>query len=501
MGKEENLIIRREFVQLLISSGILPSDKVFEAIDQLLDKNLIAQAKKYISDNQVSDEEAFCSAVESMLIQDHRLDQSLGGTYGAPKQIVLLEDYLAESRKLEVKDFVSHFRKRYDAIQGLLMGRQELQGLTSISRISQSANQQNSAFVGIIMDIQETKNKNILITFEDPTGQVLALVSKNRPDLIAQAKSLVHDDIVGITGTLREDLFLIDGVLLPDVPHTKDFKKSPKEGYAVFLSDIHVGSNNFLEDKFMRFIKWLNGQIGTQEQREMVKKIKYLFIIGDLVDGVGVYPGQEDELTITDVKDQYKRSAELLSMIPKNIRIVVGPGNHDAMRLAEPQPRITKEYAQPLYDVPNVTLVPNPAYITIEKTEEFDGFDILMYHGYSFDYFVASVDSIRNAGGYDRADLIMKFLLQRRHLAPTHESTVYVPHASADPLVISKIPDFFVSGHIHKSSVANYRGITMICGSCWQAKTAFQERVGHNPEPARVPVVDLKTRKVKILRF
>ena len=52
-----------------------------------------------------------------------------------------------------------------------------------------------------------------------------------------------------------------------------------------------------------------------------------------------------------------------------------------------------------------------------------------MYHGYSFDYFVAQVDSLRNQGGYDRADLIMKFLLKRRHLAPSHLSTLYIPDA------------------------------------------------------------------------
>ena len=124
-----------------------------------------------------------------------------------------------------------------------------------------------------------------------------------------------------------------------------------------------------------------------------------------------------------------------------------------------------------------------------------------MYHGYSFDYFVANVDDIRNKGGYDRADLIMKFLLKRRHLAPTHTSTLYIPDTEHDPLVIDKVPDFFITGHIHKSIAANYKNITLISGSCWQAKTAFQEKVGHNPEPGRVPIVNLKTREIKILNF
>ena len=124
-----------------------------------------------------------------------------------------------------------------------------------------------------------------------------------------------------------------------------------------------------------------------------------------------------------------------------------------------------------------------------------------MYHGYSFDFYVANVDQIRNNGGYHRADLIMKFLLKRRHLAPAFKSTPYLPAHKEDPLLIKKVPDIMISGHIHYSSVAHYKGVTMICGSCWQGKTDFQEKLGHTPEPGRVPIVNLKTREVKVLRF
>jgi len=91
--------------------------------------------------------------------------------------------------------------------------------------------------------------------------------------------------------------------------------------------------------------------------------------------------------------------------------------------------------------------------------------------------------------------------LQRRHLAPTHTSTLYIPETTKDPLTIEKIPDIFATGHIHKSIASHYKSITLICGSCWQSKTAFQEKVGHNPEPSRVPIVNLKTREAKILKF
>ena len=171
------------------------------------------------------------------------------------------------------------------------------------------------------------------------------------------------------------------------------------------------------------------------------------------------------------------------------------------MRLSEPQPVLSRDFAKPMHELTNVIMISNPGYVNIYSTENFPGFDVMMYHGYSFDYFVAQVDSLRNQGGYDRADLIMKFLLKRRHLAPTHLSTLYIPDTKNDPLVVEKVPDFFLSGHIHKTATANYRNTTLICGSCWQSKTNFQEKVGHNPEPSRVPIVNLQTREIKILKF
>ena len=315
------------------------------------------------------------------------------------------------------------------------------------------------------------------------------------------AGDIVNDEVLGISGSNGDKIVFANKVHFPDIPLHKELKKAPKEAYAIFLSDMHLASDHFLPEKFQKFIDWLQGKVGSDSQKIIASKVKYLFIIGDLIDGIGIYPGQEDELTINDLTKQYEAVADYLIQIPSHIQIIICPGNHDGVRLAEPQPVLYKDLAKSLWDISNVTMVTNPAYINIPASEGFPGFDVLMYHGYSFDYYVANVDSIRNNGGYDRGDLIMKFLLQKRHLAPSHTSTVYIPETTHDPLVIKDVPDFFVTGHIHKSTAANYRNITLISGSCWQSTTPFQEKVGHHPEPARVPVVNLQTREVKIMRF
>jgi len=418
--------------------------------------------------------------------------------------VEIISSYDKSSVKREMKHFVDYFKVRYNALSRILQGRQELQAVISINRLKNKQMRDKVSIIGLVLDISVTKNNNLILTLEDPTGTIKVVINKSNSKLFAKTNELVLDEVIGISGMLGDNVIFVNEIYFPDIPIGKEYKKSPDEVHAAFISDIHVGSNMFLPNDFEKFISWLNGKTGTEEQRDIAKKVKYLFIIGDLVDGVGIYPDQDKELVIKDIKEQYKKCAEYLEKIRDDVNIIVCGGNHDAVRLAEPQPKLDPKYAKPIYDLmstKNLKIVSNPAMINIHKKENFPGFDVLIYHGYSFDYYVSNVDYIRNNGGYNKAEVIMEFLLRKRHLAPSHSSTLYIPDSEKDFLVIDKVPDFFVTGHIHKASISRYHNVTTICSSCWQAKTNFQEKVGHNPEPSIVPVVNLHTREVKKMRF
>ena len=106
------------------------------------------------------------------------------------------------------------------------------------------------------------------------------------------------DEVIGISGSLGNKIIFSNVVLYPDIPTTIEMKKAPDEAYAVFLSDIHFGSKDFLHEEFDKFTKWISGEVGSEKQKETAKKVKYVFIVGDMVDGIGIYPGQDEELTI-----------------------------------------------------------------------------------------------------------------------------------------------------------------------------------------------------------
>ena len=41
----------------------------------------------------------------------------------------------------------------------------------------------------------------------------------------------------------------------------------------------------------------------------------------------------------------------------------------------------------------------------------------------------------------------------------------------------------------------------VITGSCWQAQTQFEEKVGNIPDTCKVPVLNLKTRELNVFDF
>jgi len=400
-------------------------------------------------------------------------------------------------KKIEVKDFVKVFRDRFLTIKNFIQ-EHDINGLTSIGKISN--NKRFLSIIGLVRAKRITKNKNLLLTLEDLTGKINVVIHHDKTELFEKGKNVVLDEVIAVKGAGSSDIIFANDIIFPDIA-AKEKKRSDKEEYVAFTSDIHVGSDKFLEQNFSKFIDWLNGKIGSEKQREFALKTKYLFIVGDTVDGVGVYPKQEKELIIKDIREQYKKLAHYLNKIRKDVTIIICPGGkHDAVRLIEPQPKIPKEIAPDLYEIKNLILTTNPSIVRISQSESFPGFNVLMYHGDSYDYYADSVDPLRQNNAKLRPDMIIHFLLKKRHLAPTHTSTTYYP-GEQDYLVIRKIPDIFVSGHIHKSAISSYNNILTISCSCWQSKTAYQEKFGHEPDPCKVPILNLKTGKVNMLDF
>ncbi len=408
-------------------------------------------------------------------------------------QIKVLSKTPSYRKKIVVEDFVKNLRNRFQDLREILQEHNELEGLVSINKLSKT--RQKISIIGIVCDKRMTKNKNILLDVEDLTGKIRILISQNKPDLYKKAEEISLDSVMGFTGFGDREIFFANNIVFPEAM-IHERKKSPVEESAIFIGDLHYGSKLFMEEGFLKFVDYLNGKHGKENE---VEKIKYLFLVGDMVSGVGVYPGQKRDLKIEDLEAQFQGLAEILSKIRRGIKIIISPGNHDGVRLMEPQPVLDEKYAWPLYNMKNVTLTGNPCYVNIGARKNFSGFDVLTYHGFSYPFYANTVPSLVEKS-LNEPDKIMAYLLKNRHLAPTYSSVQAYP-SEKDELVIKKVPDIFVSGHTHKCAVSYYNNILVVSGSGWEEETEYQKRKGNQPDFCKVPMFNLKTRAVKILDF
>ncbi len=404
----------------------------------------------------------------------------------------LIQDF---KKKPVVNDFVNYFKNRLYEMKEYLQVHSNLKNPVSINKIS--SDRGNFSLIGIVFDKRITKNKNILLELEDLTGTIKVLINQNKPEVYKKGEEISLDSVIGVNCSGSREIVFANDIIFPDTA-LLERKKSPYDESVLFISDLHMGSKLFLEKKFQKFINYLNGEIPGSNKEE-IDKIKYLFIVGDLVAGVGIYPSQEKDLIYNNLEEQFLKAAEMLKKIRKDIKIILSPGNHDCVRLMEPQPILDEKYAWPIFDLKNVFLTGNPAYVNIGAKQGFQGFDVLTYHGFSFPYYANIIPSLI-VGRMNSPEKIMAYLLKNRHLAPTHKSVQYFP-SEKDNLIIRKIPDILVSGHSHKSAVTYYNNILIISGSSWEEITPFQEKMGNEPDFCKVPMFNLKTRQIKILDF
>jgi DNA polymerase II small subunit len=402
--------------------------------------------------------------------------------------VKILSNIDFKSSKIEASDFVSYFRSRFEFLRDLLVKR-GFDNLSSIRRLG--VNSGVYTIVAMISGKRITKSKNLLIEIEDLTGRSIVLVNRENKELFERAQNLVLDDVVGFRVSGSSKMLFANDFIFPEAKLDSE-RFGDVDEFVAFSGDFHVGSRMFLEDRVLKFVDWLNGEVGDERQRAIARRVRYLFLVGDNIDGVGIYPGQEKFLKIKSCWAQYRKLEEILRKIRKDVLIVMCPGQNDAVWLGEPQAAISDKWAPGLIGMENLFLVSNPCEVEIGS-----GFKVLMYHGASINGFIGEMPKLRGV----KVSKIMEEILKRRHLAPIYGIMDYIPRKDKDDLVIGNVPDIFVVGDRHRAEVESYNNVLMVSTSCWQSITPFEERVGNKPDPCKVPLFNLKTREVKIMDF
>jgi len=417
---------------------------------------------------------------KSFLINQEDLEDFLG-----LKEVEVLESnykiLFEPSKKITsakgLSGFNALFYSRFTKLKRIISNRPEAKFVKPISSIITTKLKEDLYFYGLLSERKVERNMTKLIV-DDLSGSIESVVFDK--ELLKKANVLLSDQFLMLrVNRGKNGRFVVKDIIVPDIPdHITNRLKV--ETYAVFLSDLHIGSKYFMEKEWGDFVLWLSSP------DPIARKIRFILIAGDLVDGVGIYPGQDKELNFLKVDEQLEKTVELLEKIPKYIKIFLMPGNHDPGRRALPQPAIPKIYNTKLWDNENFVMLGNPALVSL------NGVKVLCFHGQSID------DIVRTTPGlsYDRPAKVMRQLLQARHLSPIYGSQTPIAPETEDMMVIDDVPDIFHTGHVHVMELDMYRGVLILNSGSWQHQTPFQASVGVTPTPGIAVIVNLQNFKV-----
>ena len=381
----------------------------------------------------------------------------------------------------EIGDFVKNVNDRFSKLKGVLESRPSKNNVVKLER----ANKLVGEFVRVIGMVSRknvTKKGHLSLEIEDENTALFILVLKDDEEVFDKANKLVMDDVIAIDVKVGANYCMAKDITWPDMP-VKAKKTIDKDLSIAFISDMHIGSKYFCAKEFERMIKWLKG---AGQYKEIAEKIGYLLVVGDVADGIGNYPRQEYDLVVKDVFEQYKLVHEFLEMMPDHIKIIIIPGNHDSVRLSEPQPAIREEMIGKL---PNVTSIGNPGFVNIE------GFETILYHGVSIGSITSNIPGMSPA----KPEEAVVELLKRRCLSPIYDESNVAPEHS-DYHFIDKC-DIITTGHMHKNGYTEYRGCVVVASGTWQVLTEYQVKQGHVATPCILPAYNLKDGRVSHLDF
>ena len=379
------------------------------------------------------------------------------------------------------KAFLPQFIDRYERLSGIIKKRLKC---GQIRFLKSGSGGEETSVVGMVSSINRTAKGNLRVELEDPTGSLSVIVSPK--------EEIIPDEVIGVTGFLTQGrYFIANKITYPDVPLANSLSQSSLPSRdkeldgdtvtdAVFISDMHVGSDTFLGAAWDSFMSWL---------KEEADHISYLVVAGDIVDGIGVFPGQEEELLVTDIEEQYKMAGGYFRDFPSHIHVVVAPGNHDAVRGAEPQPPLPENFRK--FFPAQTRFVSNPACIQI------GGRKVLIYHGQSYDDLVNAVSRL----SYAKPEDAMIEMMRRRHLAPMYGNTVSIAPNGHDYGVIDQVPDILHCGHTHTVGQAKYRNVLLINSGTWQAQTPYQKKRDITPTAGCATIVALNTMRPTVMDF
>jgi hypothetical protein len=200
---------KKEIIQRIFQEGLLVTPQAMEMINEKNIDNVIESAKKkkiktienldFVKKNSgtvkdVPKPKEKPPKEES--IKEEPKEEPIKETTSDIE--VILNEHKTKN-KLTTKDFVEFYNNKYEGVKELLLGKMKA---VSINNTSKSFSE-----VSVIGMIKEKIPQGFVL--EDPTGSVI---------VVSNEAGLSEDDVIGVTGIVREGKMMASKIVYPDIP-------------------------------------------------------------------------------------------------------------------------------------------------------------------------------------------------------------------------------------------------------------------------------------------
>ncbi|MFX1285368.1 MAG: metallophosphoesterase [Promethearchaeota archaeon] len=399
--------------------------------------------------------------------------------------------------KPDIPAFRQLFQDRYEQLSNIL--KRNLNHSEAILKRNLSVEEipliKTGIIIGMVQDTRVLHTNKFVIQLEDPESEIITnCVMVQDSESFPKYREILRDTVIGISGVLPKNFkggditaFWGKNIIRPGFSPIK-FKPTSESRKILFIADIHFGSKYFSRSVFAKLIKFLTLKDLNPLYENIASEIDCIIIAGDLVDGVGHFSDQKDQISAHSIQIQYENLATSLMEIPAHIQIIVIPGEHDATHTALPQPAIDKKIGKPLLALPNLTSYGNPVRLSVENL------NLLVFHGqgnYTL-YQQSQQEQFNPIAG-------IKHLLEYRHLCPEYGSFYPLAPFKKDYLVIDEMPEVVVSGHFHQAHFEEYKGVKIITCGTFQRKHEKEFHIGGDVSIGIVYVLDTVSGNVEMI--
>jgi DNA polymerase II small subunit/DNA polymerase delta subunit B len=316
-----------------------------------------------------------------------------------PAGIEELRKFPIKRETLTIEFYTKLLNKRFEETRKLLLKRLELVNTISLNRISEKVKK-----FSIIVMVREINKQTGTLLVEDQTG-----VSEVKILEEGIIKDIFPDEVIGLICSKEGSDVIVERIIWPDIPLRREGTKIREDINCLFISDIHMDSEDFNKAAFENFLSWLDKNQNTQ-----------LFVIGD-------------------ISNKKADSENFYKSIPRDMKKIFIKGETD--------------------DIPSSIglVMNNPSFLDVY------GVKIFLTHGTLYNNYLTALETTP-------VNLFIN-LLKKRHLNPTLKFSKFI--YEDDPFFLDVVPDVIVCGQFHTPEIVNYKGTTIISNGSFITKPIF----------------------------